>query len=104
MKIADIAAHEKRLRDLADRIALFASTIPAPPDRVTRREFEAGERVWLEETPGASFFARSFWGPAKELATRGRVEAPPLDAIPPDIASRACQRSSVKTAESSSSG
>lgn len=77
----DIAAHEKRLHELADRIVAFATRLNVSPETVRRPAFEEGDRAWLLETQ-STFFARSFWGPAKEIATRGKVEAPPLDAIP----------------------
>lgn len=77
----DIAAHEKRLRGLADRIVAFAARLNIAPESVRRPAYEEGDRAWLLETQ-STFFARSFWGPAKEIATRGKVEAPPLDAIP----------------------
>lgn len=77
----DIAAHEKRLHELADRIVTFAARLHIPTEDVRRPAFEEGDRAWLLETQ-STFFARSFWGPAKEIATRGKVEAPPLDAIP----------------------
>lgn len=77
----DIAAHEKRLHELAERIAAFAARLNTPTESVRRPAFEEGDRAWLLETQ-STFFARSFWGPAKEIATRGKVEAPPLDAIP----------------------
>ena len=79
--LADVEKHEKRIHDLADRIVAFAEYAQTPPERVYRRDFEAAERAWLLETH-STFFVRSYWAPAKEIATRGKVEAPPLEAIP----------------------
>lgn len=77
----DIAAHQKRLAELADRIKAFATMRNTSPVNVRRSEYEEGDRAWLLETT-STFFARSYWGAAKEIATGGAVEAPPLDAIP----------------------
>ena len=77
----DIAAHQKRLAELAERIKAFATMRSTSPVNVRRSEYEEGDRAWLLETT-STFFARSYWGAAKEIATGGAVEAPPLDAIP----------------------
>ena len=77
----DIAAHQKRLAELADRIRSFATIRNTSPVNVRRSEYEEGDRAWLLDT-NSTFFTRSYWGAAKEIATGGAVEAPPLDAIP----------------------
>jgi len=77
----DIAAHEKRLHELADWLRGYARRVDKKPSEVMRAAFETDQREWILETH-STFFVRQYWPVIKEIASEGKAEAPPLDAIP----------------------
>lgn len=80
-RAANAERHRIRLDDLAQRIVGFAARTNTPIAEVPRAKFEAGEKDWIVASK-SSCLVREFWGPAKQIASKGKVEAPPLDAIP----------------------
>lgn len=71
----DVESHETKIRALADDIARVAAEKGLDPSRVTRA-------VYYASAERRSRFSDAYFAPARELASGGRREAPPVDAIP----------------------
>jgi hypothetical protein len=67
--------HDRRLRALADDIARVACERGIAPGALTRAAYYAA-------IGHSTDYAQRFYGPARELASGGTREAPPVDAIP----------------------
>jgi hypothetical protein len=71
----DLEEHDRRLRALSEDIARVAAERGIDPGALRRSDY-------YDAVGCAPDYAQRFWGPARELASGGKREAPPVDAIP----------------------
>lgn len=74
-KIVDVTDHQAQIRALADDIERVAAERGIDPARLSRAAYCAARG-------GRSRFVHAYFPAARELASGGRREAPPVDAIP----------------------